>query len=267
MCADILYFLKLGGSLITDKHCPNSANHSIIQRMASEIADARRQNPNISILLGHGSGSFGHSAARKYKTQNGVNDSTDWLGFADVWYAARMLNQLVIEIFTKAGLPVLAFPPSSTVISNNHQIHSWDTQPISSALSAGLIPVIQGDTIFDQVIGGTILSTEDLFAHLAPILKPKAILLAGIEAGVWSDYPHKSEIIGRITPDHISKIRDRIQGSSAVDVTGGMLTKVERMVSVVNNNADIKVMIFSGMEPGGVTRALLGDSFGTIISV
>ncbi len=266
MNLDSLYFLKLGGSLITDKNCPNSANRDIIQRMASEVANARRQNPKISILVGHGSGSFGHSAAKKYQTKDGEISSADWQGFADVWYAARMLNQLVVEIFAQTRLPVLAFPPSAAVISSNHQIRSWDTQPISSALSAGLVPIIQGDTIFDDAVGGTILSTEDLFAHLAPIFKPKAILLAGIEEGVWSDYPQNSEVINSITLDNISEIEDRIQGSSAVDVTGGMLTKVKRMLSVVNVNSEIKIMIFSGLEPGGVTRALLGDSFGTIIS-
>ena len=60
-----LVFLKLGGSLITNKARRDTAQHAIINRLSVEIASARSYNPNLQILLGHGSGSFGHMAAKK----------------------------------------------------------------------------------------------------------------------------------------------------------------------------------------------------------
>lgn len=55
------------------------------------------------------------------------------------------------------------------------------------ALANGILPVVYGDVVFDEVRGGTILSTEDLFQHLAHQLHPERVLLAGLEAGVWAD--------------------------------------------------------------------------------
>ena len=37
--------------------------------------------------------------------------------------------------------------------------------------------MIYGDVVFDRLLGGTILSTEDLFAHLAAHLQPARLLV------------------------------------------------------------------------------------------
>lgn len=44
--------------------------------------------------MGHGSGSFGHVAAAKHGTINGVSGPTQWKGFCDVSDAASRLNRL-----------------------------------------------------------------------------------------------------------------------------------------------------------------------------
>ncbi len=131
-----------------------------------------KNNPELSLLLGHGSGSFGHVPAKLYGTRNGVSTVEEWRGFSKVWVEARTLNQIVIHYLAQAGLPVIAISPSSAIITNNGFVTQWDTTPIQKALSAGLIPVVYGDVIFDQVLGGTILSTEELFYHLAQIFSP-----------------------------------------------------------------------------------------------
>jgi isopentenyl phosphate kinase len=57
-----MVFLKLGGSLITVKSQPHTPRLEALERLGQEIAQARLHNPNLQILLGHGSGSFGHVA-------------------------------------------------------------------------------------------------------------------------------------------------------------------------------------------------------------
>jgi isopentenyl phosphate kinase len=52
-------------------------------------------------------------------------------------------------------------------------------------------------------MGGTILSTEDLFVYLAESLKPKSILIAGLEEGVFSDYPACHSVIPKLSPGNI----------------------------------------------------------------
>jgi isopentenyl phosphate kinase len=263
---DGLTFLKLGGSLITDKDTPHTVRADVLQRILGEIAAVRQAHPELPILLGHGSGSFGHTAAKKYGTRQGVATPEAWQGFAEVWYEARALNQLVIDASHTAGLPVIAFPPSGLVTANNGQVLRWDLEPLKAALAHGLIPLVYGDTVFDEQRGGTILSTEDLFIHLAYQLRPQRILLAGIEEGVWADFPTCTTLIPSITPATFSNQSTGIGGSASVDVTGGMLEKVRCMVALAEQIADFQAMIFSGSPVGSIAQALSGNSLGTVIS-
>jgi isopentenyl phosphate kinase len=187
------------------------------------------------------------------------------LGFVAVYQEARALNQIVLETLLGAGLPVIAFPPSAGIISENRTIKSWDLQPLQAALATGCIPLINGDVIFDLKLGGTILSTEELFTHLAVNLAPSRILLAGIEAGVWEDFPEKKHLLKTITPASFVPENAALGSSAAVDVTGGMRQKVETMLALSGKLPGLKALIFSGEEVGAVYQALLDDIPGTCI--
>ncbi len=266
MQMDGICFLKLGGSLITDKNAAGTAHKAIIARLADEISAARKSNPALKILIGHGSGSFGHSTAHRYNVHQGINNPSDWYGFNQVWYAARALNQVVLDIFQQAGLPVIALPPSTSVITQKGTIHHWEIEPVTSALNSGMIPLIQGDVIFDRDLGAVILSTEDFFAFLARRAQPHWILLAGKEPGVWKDYPQNSEIIPHITLANFPTLKASIHASASIDVTGGMIAKVDQMLTITKNLPDIKIRIFSALHPGSLNQALSGESIGTLIT-
>lgn len=258
----MLIFLKLGGSLITDKTRPYTPRPEKLDELAGEIAAALRQHPDLQLVLGHGSGSFGHQAASQFNTREGVSGPEAWRGFAEVWYQASTLDRLVVESLRRAGLAVLTISPFSSVTAHDHRAFIWDTYPLQSVLAQGLIPIVHGDVVCDDEVGGTILSTEDLFEHLARKLHPDRILLAGLEAGVWSDYPARRHLITSITPGELS--RDINLGSAAgADVTGGMHAKVTRMLSLVAGLENMDVLVFSGEEPGNILRALAGENPGT----
>jgi isopentenyl phosphate kinase len=260
-----LVFLKLGGSLITDKTRPYTPRPERLETLASEVALALQENVNLHLVLGHGSGSFGHEAASYYQTRQGVSGTTGWRGFAEVWYQASKLNRLVLESLHRAGIPALTISPSASVIANDGKILIWDTHPIQAALSNGLLPIIHGDVAFDKVRGGTIISTEELFSHLARQLHPQCILLAGLEAGVWDDFPARGKLLKEITPAGY-KMRTQIPGgSAAVDVTGGMHSKVTEMLDLVEEIPKLEIVIFSGEEPGNLGRALRGEKPGTCL--
>jgi len=261
-----LVFLKLGGSLITDKTQPLTARIEVIKRLAEEIARAMVEAPNLSMVIGHGSGSFGHAIASQYQTQSGGSDQAYWGGFTEVWRAARSLNEIVIQHLSEAGLPVIAFPPSASALAKNGAIVQWDLAGIKQAVAHHLLPVVQGDVIFDTSLCGTIVSTEKVFQHLAGPLKPAKILLAGLDTGVFSNPDQPEEIIPQITPSSFAAVLPALSGARALDVTGGMLSKVELMVSLVQAEPGLKIMIFSGAQPGNLYQALLGQSLGTSIT-
>jgi isopentenyl phosphate kinase len=274
-----LVFLKLGGSLITDKTQPYTPQLDIIEDVALQISTALQNQPNLRLILGHGSGSFGHVAASEYHTRDGFprpsplihreRDKTEenyWKGFSEVWYQASALNRFVMKALHKTNVPAVALPPSANVIASNGQVAIWETTSIRMALAAGIVPVIYGDVTFDEIRGGTILSTEDLFSHLARALNPERILLAGLESAVWEDFPARTRRIETITPRTFSEISGGVGKADGADVTGGMEAKVTQMLYLVQQNPELRIQIFSGVEPGNITRALSGETLGTWIA-
>ncbi len=136
--------------------------------------------------------------------------------------------------------------------------------PLRRALEVGLVPLVFGDVAFDAARGGTILSTETLFTYLARELGPARMLLVGNAPGVLDD---ARAVIPEITPESLPRMAAFLQGSRYVDVTGGMLDKVEQMVALVQRVPGLHVRIFTGREPGQLRRALLDPEalFGTAI--
>ncbi len=260
-----LVFLKLGGSLITDKDRPHTARRRLIRRLIEETRQALAERPDISLVLGHGSGSFGHVPAARHGTLGGVKTREEWLGFVDVWHEARALNQIVIEECKRAELPVIAFPPSATHISENRMGRNTSLPLIQSALEAGLIPVVFGDVVFDRNTGGTIFSTEEVFCFLSEVLKPDRILLAGYERGVYRDFNRRRGVISEIKPDCFRIDSNTAGASASVDVTGGMEKKVHLMIQLASLHPGLCVQIFSGRKPGILKIVILGKRSGTRI--
>jgi isopentenyl phosphate kinase len=189
-----------------------------------------------------------------------------WRGFAEVWFQASALNRLVMAALHDAAVPAIALAPVAAVTAHHGKLARWDLTQLTAALAAGLVPVVYGDVVFDTARGGTILSTEDLFEHLARELRPARVLLAGLESGVWADFPHRKLRVERITPGSIEEIRRGVRGSDGADVTGGMESKVRQMLALVQEIPELSVQIFSGAVPGDLERVLQGEVLGTLIT-
>jgi isopentenyl phosphate kinase len=254
----MLQFVKFGGSLITDKTRAYTARRETITRLAAEVRQSLDAEPGLRLLLGHGSGSFGHWAAEPYGTQNGVRTSSEWRGYAEVAAAAARLNRIVTDAFLEAGVPVLSVQPSASARCRDGEVVSLDTHPIQEALSHRLVPLVYGDVALDEIRGGTIASTEDLFVYLADALLPDRILLLSRVRGVLDAH---DEVVRQITPTSLPGLRETLSGSEAVDVTGGMADKVERMVDLVQRHPQTTVRILTGTRPGLLTRCLLDEAF------
>jgi isopentenyl phosphate kinase len=263
----MLVFLKLGGSLITDKTRPYTPRPKKLDDLSDQIASALNKFPDLRLVLGHGSGSFGHEAASQFDTRGGVSGVEAWHGFTEVWYQASALNRLVTEALLRAGVPALTISPLSGISTRERKGMTWDLNPIRAALDHHLLPVVHGDVVFDDVLGGTILSTEELFVYLGRQLRPGRILLAGLEAGVWEDFPTRRKIIPEITPINFPQKAAGLGPAAGKDVTGGMRTKVSQMLELVKENHGLEVLIFSGEEAGNVYRALAGENLGTCLHI
>ncbi len=265
-------YVKLGGSLITDKTRPMTARPHVLHRLAGEIWAALADRPQIKLLLGHGSGSFGHVVGQKYNVRAGVKDARGWEGYARTAAAAARLNRIVTDIFLEEQVMVVSLPPSASAWCYDGALVHLETRPVRRLLEVGVVPLVFGDVALDAVRGGTIVSTEEVFAFLAlqpPPLRPDRILLVGEVAGVYSADPHKvadAELIPLLTVEDIEGLVG-LTGSHAVDVTGGMATKVRSMTTLLQHLPHLHIQIFSGLEEGNLYRALVepGASLGTRI--
>jgi len=260
-----LIFLKLGGSLITHKGENFTLRTDLLDQVCRVIAQFSLEKPDTRLVLGHGSGSFGHIPAKEFGTRDGVHTQAEWLGFAEVWYRASALNRKVIETLHQHGLAAVSFPPSAAVTARKGEVAAWDLTPLRATIQAGLVPVVYGDVVIDHQLGGTILSTEDLFVHLARAFHPGRILIAGLEPGVWADYPACTRLLDVITPEDRENLSKYLHGAEVTDVTGGMAGKVAQMLTLVEEIPDLVVQIFTGMEPVRLQEALEGASVGTSI--
>ncbi len=258
-------FLKLGGSLLTDKTQEATLRPERLRRLAVEVRDALAARPQTCLLIGHGSGSFGHFAGRRYGTRDGVKNHADWVGYAQVSAAAARLNRFVVDALLEAGVPVLNLQPSASALCQDSLLQSLAIDPIRSALDNGLIPILHGDVAVDSVRGGTILSTEEILIFLAPILRPARILLAGDVAGVMD---RDGQVIPRIQAHDFNPSASDLGGSHGVDVTGGMFSKVHAMLDLLIRHPEISVRIFSGLEINAVRDAILDSagSTGTVLT-
>ncbi len=261
-----LTFLKLGGSVITDKTREATARQDVITRIAREIKRALEANPTQRLVLGHGSGSFGHYAANKF----GFGKSGNWRAYAETGAAAARLNRLVTDTLLAQGVPVVSMQPSASAVCRDGELMALATEPIQAALSRGLVPLVYGDVAFDQTLGMAITSTEMEFAFLAPLVKPTRIILAGMVQGVYTADPLQdpsAELIREITPANYAQIERRLKGSHGVDMTGGMLTKVKTMLALVEREPGLEVHLVSALQEGVIERALTQANFkgGTVI--
>ncbi|MGD8760301.1 MAG: isopentenyl phosphate kinase [Anaerolineales bacterium] len=258
-----MIFLKLGGSLITDKARPETPRLELIQRLAAEIAQAWLELDRRSLLLGHGSGSFGHAAASRYGTHRGASSEEDWRGVAEVWSAAQRLNRLVVDALRQAGIPAVVLPPSASALCRGGEIVQMAVEPVRRTIVAGLMPVVYGDVAFDIQQGACIVSTERVFNYLADPLHPTHVLLAGIEPGIYADYTQRGEVLRIVDDKCLEGIR--LAGSDETDVTGGMADKVHQALALARSVPGVQVRIFSGEPPGAVAAALKGEPLGTLV--
>jgi len=264
-----LVFLKLGGSVITDKETPFTAREDVVRQLAREVVQALQACPDLRLVIGHGSGSFGHMVAHRYRTHEGWRDANSWRGFAETAHAAAQLNRLVVGWLLDEGVAAVSFQPSAAALCHGGKLTYMALEPIERTLGAALTPVVYGDVALDGQQSFTIISTEQIFAYLAQRLRPRRIVLAGMVDGVYERDPMRdasARRIALITPAQWETVCTALGASHAVDVTGGMVSKVQIMVDLVNAQPELQVSIVSGVVAGRVHNALLGTpSGGTLI--
>lgn len=263
-----LVFVKLGGSLITDKRMAEEVRYDVVRQLAAEIALALRLDQDLRLVVGHGSGSFGHLYGQRYGTRAGVGTPEQWYGFAATADAAARLNRIVVKALLEAQVPAWGIQPGAALRCRDGRVESGPEETVALAVKRGLVPVVFGDVALDSVRGGTIASTEEIFAPLVARLHPQRLVLAGEVDGIYDADPllfPSAQRLPTITPQTVFELGEGLGGSHGVDVTGGMAAKVEQSLAMVKANQGLEIVVCSGLQPGALRAALAGEPVGTRI--
>ena len=254
--------LKLGGSVITDKERPMTADRIAIGRLAEEVALSGVRE----LIIVHGGGSFGHPLAEKFKIAEGFKEEPQLLGFSKTHRAMMELNGMIVNALLEQGVPALPLPPSSFIITHDGRIKALNLEVLRSSLERGFVPVLYGDAVLDDVRGFTILSGDQLSARLALELGASRLIFGVDVDGVYTSNP-KLDLEARLLEVlRLEEMEDvaRVGGATSTDVTGGMLRKIREALPVVE--AGIPVVILNAGRPHNIFKALRGERvIGTVL--
>lgn len=244
-----LILVKLGGSVITQKNKEYAFKPEDVKRLAQEIRKSGKQ-----VVIAHGSGSFGHTSAKKYGGMNGYKNL--W-GIARVAYDAMEINKLVMEVLINEKVPAVSFRPASMIVTSKSKISKVFFEPVFEALGQGLTPVIYGDVIWDKIQKSTIYSGEKNLGVLAEYLVKKGIKISKIiEVGITDGvYDENGKSIPEINKENFKDIQ-KLLFKNKNDVTGGMEHKIEEALMV--GTLGIPTVIINGTVKNNLLNALQG---------
>lgn len=252
--------VKLGGSLITDKSGDAAARDAVIERLATEVAEVVG-SIDERVVLGHGSGSYGHPTAAEHGLRRGARTRDERLGLGATQDRAARLHRRVTGALRDAGVPAFSVSPSSAAVAEGGAVADFAAEALIRALEGGFLPVVYGDVMMDRARGCTIASTEAVLLHLVTVLEDggwpvRRVVWLGTTDGVLG---RDGRRIARIEPDESADgggAPEAAGGSSATDVTGGMRHRVETALELASRG--VGSWIGDGRPPGALRRALAG---------
>jgi isopentenyl phosphate kinase len=250
--------LKLGGSAITDKDDEAQPKTDIINRLAEEIKRADLDN----LIVVHGGGSFGHPTAAKYGIKDGYKqDPTQKFGFAETHQMMTVLNGLVMDAMILHELPALSIAPSSCFVTENGKIKFFDQTVMQQVAKLTYTPVMYGDVVFDEKMGFTVLSGDQLVAYLAIKYNAQKIVIGTDTDGLFDCDPKtnpNAKPFKKLNLKELKDLQPKFGKAQGTDITGGMAGKIAELIPAVE--AGVKVTITGATKGLSIYRALTDQS-------
>ncbi len=258
-------FIKLGGSIITNKDIPLSLRSDVLKRLVQEISRARvvlqKEGNETLFVVGHGQGSFAHAPAMKYQTMKGFVNEESRMGMAIVQDTAAQLNRIVVHEFIQAGIPAVSVCPSNSLVTDHRKASAWFSNVFEEYLKHGMFPITGGDVIVDTSQGCTIWSTEEVLSFFASVFLEHGWNVKGIYHVVEVDgvYDEHKRVVQQITREIWKELKHAVTITKGFDVTGGMALKVEESLELAQKG--IHSRILSGLKKDNVFHSLCGKKW------
>lgn len=262
-----LYVIRVGGSVITDRTSYEPKfDEKNTNLFANEILRVRKNN-KVDIIITHGMGSCGHPIAKKYNIHKRGSTAKKIHGIILLQKNLQKLNETVVKHFVKQGLPAMSYQPYSALVSNKH-ITRMSIEPIKRHLNMGMIPIVFAGPVPDKSRGVSILSSDHIGPYLAKELKADLFVAGTCVDGVHDKDPYiykDARQIPKITPKNYAKLVKSMGGSTHIDVTGGMLRKVDELLNFAK--CGVKARVVDLRKPNVLYETIQGiKQHGTLIT-
>lgn len=240
-----LALIKLGGSVITFKERPLTANSGAIDHISRVLAQL-----DVPAIIVHGGGSFGHYWSVKYDMHT-KPAGYDAHGVSVVHESMVALNQIIVNSMIQAGLNPYGIPPS--VFTAGHKPIVARIKQIYIVAKTKVMPVTFGDIVHMEGTKYSILSGDVLMTILAKVLRPSKVVFATNVDGIYKDMENR-ELLTEIRIASRKSIE--FSKGSGADVTGGMQRKVTEAFKIASYGMD--VLMVNGLMPERIAEAVQG---------
>ncbi len=253
--ASAVTLVKLGGSVITVKSGREELRAAVVKRLSSELATAA-----TPIIVGHGSGSFGHLAASETGAKDGRFNADQEEAAVQTQLAARRLHSLILDSLVAAGMAPASMPPAAWCHWGDDELQANSWVSLHAALAAGATPVTMGDVVWVSDGSARIASTEEVFLLIAAQIPVERAIWVGDTDGILDS---EGRTVARLTGDEEDV---SVGDSAAVDVTGGMKLRWQTVRQLAARG--ISSWLINGQREGELASALsYGEVAGTVVSV
>ena len=228
--------LKLSGEALREVGSQDNISPEIVERIAKEISAAHKEGVEIAIVVGGGNFWRGASASAR-----GMDRATaDYVGMM-----ATVMNALAVQSAIEAeGVTCVV----QSAIEMKNVAEPFIRRKASKQLSNNTVVIFAAGT------GSPFFSTDTTSALRASEMGANAILKATMVDGVYTADPKKDP----------SAIRyDNVSFETCINDQLAVMDSTAFSLCMDNN---IPIMVFDLNVDGNITKAILGEKIGTIVS-
>jgi isopentenyl phosphate kinase len=263
MTSEEILVLKLGGSLLTDKSMPYKVKEEIVDRVAAEIKECIDLGLIQSLVIVHGVGSFGHPPVLKYNLHRGFKDKEQLISMSKTQKIVNELRKTIATKFLDKGIPINLMHASSMVVGNKMVIVEYTFESLKGFLSLGMVPLIGGDMMYDNSMGFSVCSGDQIAVVLSRVLNAKHLMFATDVAGVYNQDPKSgknAQLLKELNINDLDQFLKKLNESNKGDASGKMRGKLSSLVSNINQIKEgLEIAIFSMNEKDTLKKYLKGE--------
>ncbi len=263
-----LTIIKLGGSLLTDKSTPYTANDELITSVVKELKECIDSGLIEDLIIVHGVGSFGHVPVFKHKLHLGFQQSDQLIAMSRTQHEINEFRlKLTLAFIEHGDLPVNLLHASSFCTSEKMKISSSFLQAVKGYLSIGMIPLIGGDMLYDSKMGFSVGSGDQFVVLFAKQFSADRVIFVSDVDGVYTSEPKQNpdaKVIESVSLEMLSDIIEKTDSASLKDVSGAMKGKLQAIMSLKDMISDGSEVILMSMKRYGNLKSILSDTGASI---